>query len=268
MFISGNGIQADLFQIINGSTKAYYCSNGRSTARCISPAAGDRLERVSASDLGAARQTWARRDQFGIVGGRGDRTLIRARMGQARTELRAVHDDEWRRGKLKERIGKLAGTAATILAGGATQAERDELKVRLEASVSAGRVAMQDGVVAGGGAALLACASRLEEAAGQARTAEAHGLHLLAQALARPMRVILRNAGHVPEIIVHDARQRGPDVTFDAVTSSWVSPWEAGPLDAVAVLETAVITSVSLAGAVLTSGAVIHRRNPPVSTQP
>ncbi|MGE3267851.1 MAG: chaperonin GroEL [Chloroflexota bacterium] len=237
-------------------------------ARCISPAAGDRFENVTARDLGTARQTWARRDQFGIVGGRGNRSAIRARLGQARAELRTVGDDAWRRDRLKERIGKLAGTAARLLAGATTQVARDELKVRLEAGIAAGRVALRDGVVAGGGAALVACANRLDEAAGDARTGEALGLRLLARALTRPMHAILRNAGHIPAPIIHEARQRGSSITFDVVKGCWIQPWQDGPLDAVAVLEAGITTSVSLAGTVLTSGAIIHRRNPPVSTQP
>jgi chaperonin GroEL len=236
--------------------------------RCLSPVAGDRLEQGTASDLGSARQTWTRRDQFGIVGGRGDRKAIRARLSQARAELRTVGDDAWRRGKLQERIGKLAGAAAVILVGRTTQVARDDLKVRLEAGIAAGRVAMRDGVVAGGGAALLACARSLDEASEAAPPDEAYGLRLLARALARPMQVIARNAGHAPEPIVHEARQRGPGVTFDVVRAAWVEPWADGPLDAAAVLESAVTTSVSLVSTVLASDAIVYRRNPPVSTEP
>jgi chaperonin GroEL len=246
--------------------------------RCIIPEAGDRFERMTATDLGSARQTWARRDQFGIVGGRGERAAIRARMSQARAQLRTIRDDEWRRGKLKERIGKLSGTAALILAGGVSQVARDERKVRLEAGIAVGRVALRDGVVPGGGAALVACAARLDAAAGGRRSDEgrpgnsyadeALGLRLLARALIRPMQVIARNAGRPAETLVHEARQRGPGYAFDVLRAAWVEPWLDGPLDALAVLASAVTTSASLAGTVLTSDAIVYRRNPPMATEP
>jgi chaperonin GroEL len=236
--------------------------------RCISRDTGDRLEDATVDDLGSARQSWARRAQFGIIGGRGDRAAIRARIGQVRAELRVAGDDAWLRDRLKERIGKLAGTAAIVLAGAPTQAARDELKVRLDAVIAAGRAALRDGVVAGGGMAYCVCAARLEERVGDPHTDAALGMRLLAQALTRPMRVIARNAGYVPEPIVQQARQHGPDLTFDVLKGAWVDPWLDGPLDAVAILEAALITSVSLAGAVLMSDVVIHRRTPPLSTQP
>jgi chaperonin GroEL len=236
--------------------------------RCISRDAGERLEDATADDLGRARQTWARRAQFGIVGGRGDRAAIRARVGQVRAELRAAGDDAWLRDRLKERIGKLAGTAAIILAGAPIQAARDELKVRLEAGIAAGRAALRDGVVAGGGMAYCICAARLDACAGDRRSDEALGRRLLARALTRPMRIIARNAGRAPEPIVREARQHGPDATFDVLKGAWVDPWTDGPLDAVGTLEAALTTSISLVGTVLMSEVVIHRRNPPLSTQP
>lgn len=236
--------------------------------RCISPNAGERLENVTVEDLGSARQSWVRRDQFGIVGGRGDRAAIRARIGQARAELRGVTDDVWRREKLKERIGKLSGTAAIILVGAPALAARDELKVRLEAGIAAGRAALRAGVVAGGGVAYLACAAHLEATAGDQPSDEGQGMTLLARALARPMHILLRNAGLAPAPIIHEARLRGADLAFDVLKGAWVDPWIDGPLDSVAVLESALTTCVSMVGTVLISDAVIHRQNPPMSAQP
>jgi chaperonin GroEL len=236
--------------------------------RCVSRDAGDRLEDITAADLGSARQAWARRAQFCIIGGRGDRAALRTRIGQARAELRDAGDDTWLRNRLSERIGKLAGTAAIIQVGAPTQAARDELKVRLEAGIAAGRAALRDGVVAGGGMAYCICAARLEEYVRDRRSDDALAMQLLAQALTRPMRIIARNAGYEPEPIVDQARQRGPDATFDVLKGAWVDPWLDGPLDAVAVLEAVLTTSISLAGTVLMSDVVIHRRNPPVSSEP
>ena len=99
---------------------------------------------------------------FGILGGHGEKAAIRERISAAKRELRAVDDDDWTRERIRERIGKLAGLAAVIKVGAATASERDELKLRVEAAVTSARAAVQDGVVPGGGAALLACAAAVE----------------------------------------------------------------------------------------------------------
>ena len=229
---------------------------------------GEGFESVTLDHLGTSRQAWARRWHWGVLGGRGSRTAIRARIGEARAELKSVVDDDWLRNKIRERIGKLAGSAAVIVAGAPTESARDELKVRLEAAVATARVALRDGLVPGGGAAYVACAARLEEAIGGDRSDEALGMRALARALGEPMAQIARNSGLAPEPILHEAHRRAPDRTFDVLAGAWVDPWESGLLDALAVLETALQTSVSLAATALTSEVIVHRREPPVSLQP
>ena len=236
--------------------------------RCIRDGAGERLEDVTFEDLGTARQAWARRFHFGILGGRGSRAAIRARISEARAELKTVTDDEWLKGKIRERIGKLAGSAAVIVAGAPTESARGELKARIEAAVATARVALRDGFVAGGGAAYVACAARLERELGDDRSEEALGTRALVRALAEPMAQIARNAGRLPAPILHEARARGPAWTYDVVKGEWVDPWESGLLDAVAVLEMALQTSISIATTALTSEVMVHRKSPPTSVQP
>ncbi|MCC6174977.1 MAG: chaperonin GroEL [Chloroflexi bacterium] len=236
--------------------------------RYLREEAHERLENVQLDDLGAARQAWVTATHFGIHGGRGDKAAIRARIGEARQELRATADDAWTRERIKERIGKLAGLAASIKVGAATTGERDALKLRVEAAVTTARAAMEGGAVPGGGAALLACVPAVDACARSLPGDEAIGAAILAHALAEPMRWLLRNAGLAPAPIVARARQDGPGCVFDVVRGEWVDPWEAGLVDPSPVVRAALETAVSAATLALTSDVLIHRREPPVSVQP
>jgi chaperonin GroEL len=227
----------------------------------------ERLEDVTLDDLGRARQAWVTHSHFGILGGRGQKAAIRARIGQVKQELRATsEDDEWSRERVKERIGKLAGLAAEIKVGAATASDRDELKLRVEAAVTSARAAVQDGVVPGGGAALLACvpAVRALDLAGD----EAVGASILARALEAPLRILAQNAGLEPSTIVDGVRRRGRGWTYDVVGGCWADAWKAGILDPLPVVAGALEAAVSAAGAALTSEVLIHHKNPSVSVQP
>jgi len=234
--------------------------------RCLRREAGDRLTDVTIGDLGKARLAWATRFAFGILGGQGNRSAIRQRIADARAELSAVGDDEYIRGKIRERIGKLAGAAATIRVGAPTQSEQEDLKLRMEAAVAAARSAMQEGVVPGGGCALVASIPALEalDVAGD----EAVGIRLLTGALAEPMRAIVSNAGFEPGPIVYEARRRGPPWLFDVVRREWVDAWCGGVLDALPVVRTALQTSVSAVLTALTADVLVRRTRPPQAINP
>jgi chaperonin GroEL len=156
--------------------------------RCVRQDSHARLADATIDDLGAARQAWATRSAFGILGGRGSRAAIRQRITGARAELRTVGDHAYTAEEIRDRIGKLAGTAAIIRVGAATGTEQEDLKLRIEAAVKAARVALRDGVVPGGGAALVACIPAVDamDVCGD----EAAGSRALAQALPEPMRAI------------------------------------------------------------------------------
>ena len=235
--------------------------------RCICKERQDRMADVIADDLGRARQAWAARSAFGILGGRGDKAVIRQRIGQVKAELGQVPiDDVYTTSLLRERIGKLAGTAAIVRVGAAGQAEQEELKIRIEAAVSAGRSALSDGVVPGGGAALIACAVVLHSADVRSSLEEAAGMRALEEALAEPMRVILKNAGLEPEVIVDAARHNG--MTYDVVRREFVDPWRAGYADPLSVTQAALESSVSAAATALTSEVLIHRKDAPTAVRP
>jgi chaperonin GroEL len=235
--------------------------------RCFLVDRHERLEAVTLDDLGQARQAWVTHSHFGILGGRGQKAAIRARIGLVKQELRATsEDDEWSRERVKERIGKLVGLAAEIKVGAATSSDREELKLRVEAAVISARAAVQDGVVPGGGAALLACvpAVRALDLTGD----EATGARILARALEAPMRTLARNAGQESSVIVDGVRQRGRGWTYDVVGGCWADAWKAGILDPLPVVTGALEAAVSAAGAALTSEVLIHHKNPSVSVQP
>jgi chaperonin GroEL len=234
--------------------------------RCLRRDANDRVTDVILRDLGKARQAWATRFAFGILGGQGDRAAIRQRIADAKAELSAVGDDNYTRGKIKERIGKLAGTAATIRVGAPTRSEQEDLKLRMEAAIAAARSATQEGVVPGGGCALLACAPALD--ALHITGEEAVGIQLLARALAEPMRAIASNAGFEPGPIVYEAQRRGPPWLFDVVRREWVDAWGGTVLDALPVVRTALQTSVSAVVTALTADVLVRRTQPPRAINP
>ena len=235
--------------------------------RCVCLERQDRLADVTANDLGRARQAWAARSAFGILGGRGDKAVIRQRIARVKAELVQVPtDDVYTTALLRERIGKLAGTAAIVRVGAAGQAEQEEVKTRIEAAVSAGRSALTEGVVPGGGAALIACATVLHSSDMCRSSEEAAGVRVLEQALAEPMRVILKNAGLEPEVIVNTARQNG--MTYDVLRREFVDPWRAGFADPLSVTQAALESSVSAVATALTSEVLIHRKDAPTAVRP
>lgn len=227
--------------------------------RCLRQELGDRLERVTLDDLGRARQAWASRNAFAILGPQGSRSAIRARLTELRGELRTADNDPFVLGKLRERIGKLSGAAAVIRVGAPTPGEQEELKTRIEAAVQVARLALRDGVVPGGGAALLGCVPAIEalELAGD----EAAGAQILAHALAEPLRAIVANAGFEPGAILHEARRRGPNWAFDVVRRAWVDVWETGLVDSLAATQAALEAGASAGAMALTTEALVRRRS-------
>jgi chaperonin GroEL len=233
--------------------------------RCIRREQQDRLVDVTINDLGRARQAWATQFAFGILGGGGEKTMIRQRIAEAKTELtHAGSDDAYTSALIRERIGKLAGTAAIVRVGAPGRAEQEDLKLRIEAAIRSARAAFAEGVVPGGGKALLLCAQALEavETSGEA----APGFRALARALTEPMRVIAVNAGFEASPIVDRAR-RDPQV-FDVVRRTWVDPWEGGIVDPLTVMQAALETSVSAVTSALAADVLVHRKNAATAVGP
>ena len=235
-------------------------------ARCLRRDLHDQLERVSSEDLGRARLAWANTSTFTILGGGGEKAAVRQRLATARAELRATRAGDPDRQRIEERIGKLSGTLGLIRVGAPTRSEQEELKVRLDAAVKSARLALQQGVVPGGGAALLACIPALNmlDLDGE----EGIGVRILARALAEPMGAIARNAGLEPGPIVDEARRRGPGHVFDAIRRTWVEAWEAGIVDPLAVVLAALEAGVSAGATTITADVLVRRSKPPVEIMP
>jgi chaperonin GroEL len=235
--------------------------------RCILTARGDRLDDVTIADLGAARHAWATRLAFGILGGQGSKAAIHSRLGEVKAELRlAGNADVYTKRILRERVGKLAGLAAIIHVGAHSQTEQEERRLRVEAAIKSARLALEHGVVPGGGAALLAC-SRAVSCLPVSGYDEQLAVAALGRALAEPMRTILRNAGLEAEPVLARFRSN-PEFVFDAVSESWVDPFASGLVDPLQVVQCALETSVSAAMTTLTAEVLVHRTNAPTSVEP
>ena len=189
--------------------------------RALIADSGDKVEEVIPEDLGRARQAWVTDRTIGILGGAGAKGAIRQRINEAKAELRAAKGDDNLRKNLQERIGKLAGAAATVYVAAPTPSEQTELRSRVEAAVTSARAALREGVVPGGGAAFLACIPAVERLKAELTGDEAFGAAILARALTGPMAAIVQNAGLDAQPLIAEARERGADRAFDALKREW-----------------------------------------------
>lgn len=233
--------------------------------RVIREDAGEQIENVKIDDLGRARRIWCNRDFFNVMEGYGDPIAIRRRLSQIKAELPTV-TDEYERGKMRERLGKLSGGMAILKIGAPTELERDEKKLQAEDAVSATRLALDSGVVAGGGAALMACIPALEQL--DVYGEEAMGRSILIEALKAPMSQIIRNGGFQPTPILTDVRRREPGWGFDVLNGEVVNMWDAGIIDPLTVVRTALETGVSTALMALTTQVLIRKPKPEQSLVP
>ncbi len=236
--------------------------------RAFESEAGDKVEDVILEDLGSARQAWVTDRTMGILGGAGIKGAIRQRINEVKAELRAVRDDDNLRRSLQERIGKLAGAAATVYVAAPTPAAQAELRSRVEAAITSARAALRDGVVPGGGAAFLGCIPALERLRDELRGDEAFGAAILARALTGPRATTARNAGLDSAPLIAEARERPEGWTFDAVRQRWVDAWESGILDPFPVVQTVLQTSVSAATMALTTDVLVRHKKPEFAKNP
>ncbi len=230
--------------------------------RLIGRERGDRLRDVRSEDLGGAREAWATLREVGILGGRGSREAVRRRVIDVRAESEGDGGGEG----VLARIGRLTGVSAVIRVGAPTASEQAELRPRVEATVRSTQAAMREGAVTGGGAALTACGAAIGEMAGDG--AEAVGVRMVARALEEPMRAIAANAGLDAAAVVGEAARRGAAWTLDVRRGEWIEAGGAGILDPLPVVLGALKAAVDLATAVVSTEALVRRRNPPVSINP
>ena len=225
--------------------------------------AGDSLRDVQATDLGRARRVWADTLNMGIVAGQGDPRQLRQHIARLRNAYATV-TDKGDRAQLQERIGKLMGGSATLYVGGITETELDYAKEHAERVADEMRGAMREGVLPGGGAALLACRPKLARRMAEAEEPEERAAcRILIAALEAPVRALLENAGYEPGEALSELEAVGPDYGFDVVKGEVAEMASAGIQDVTTVVKTAVRHAIGGAAIALTTDVIIHRASPP-----
>ncbi len=220
----------------------------------ISEEIGRKLESVAVEDFGQARRVLATKDDTTIVDGAGAPEQIKARMSQIKAQIEDTTSD-YDKEKLQERLAKLAGGVAVIKVGAATEVELKEKKHRIEDALSTTRAAIEEGLVPGGGVALLQAIPALDlvELVGD----EAVGLRILRRALEAPLRQIADNAGAHGEVIVEQVKTLPPGHGFDALKGDFGDMFEKGIVDAAKVTRSALQNAASIAAMVLTTETLI-----------
>ena len=215
---------------------------------------GLKLEKITLAELGLARRVVVDRDSATIVDGAGSREQIRARTDQIRRQIEETTSD-YDREKLQERLARLLGGVAVISVGAATEPELKEKKARLEDALNATRAAVEEGVVAGGGVALLRCQGALDGL--QVPGEEQAGVAVLRRALEEPLRCIGQNAGVDGGVVVSRVRAREGGFGYNARTERYEDLVEAGVIDPAKVVRVALQNAASVAGLMLTTEAMV-----------
>jgi chaperonin GroEL len=214
------------------------------------------LEHVTIEQLGRAERVVIDKDTTTIIGGRGDRASIEVRVGQIRAEIERSTSD-YDREKLEERLAKLAGGVAVIRVGAPSESEMKSRKDALDDAISATKAAVAEGIVPGGGLALLRCTAAIDAEAAKAEGDERTGLNILARALTAPARQIAENSAVDGGVVVARMLEAEGDVGFDAASKTYVDLVEAGIIDPTKVVRIALENAVSVASTLLLTEAVM-----------
>jgi chaperonin GroEL len=236
--------------------------------RPVVQSAGDTLAGVKLHDLGHARRAWSDNTHFGIVGGKGNSRKLRQHIANLRAFYDRVDDVE-ERSRVRQRIGKLMGGSAALIVGGVNKIEIDARKDLAQRTADAMRGAVREGVLPGGGVALMACKTILAEKAAQSSESEEHvAYRFLMKAIEEPMRTILSNAGYDPSEIMGEIKHAGPEYGFDVNYGKVAKMIDAGVFDVVSVVKEAAFRAITSAGLALTTDVLIHCKNPEKAITP
>jgi chaperonin GroEL len=218
---------------------------------------GLKLENLTLKDLGQAKRITVDKDNTTIVDGAGSKKEIQGRVEQIRRQVEDT-TSEYDREKLQERLAKLVGGVAVIKVGAATETEMKEKKARVEDAMNATRAAVEEGIVAGGGVALLRCQAILRKAEVPAELAV--GTEIVAKACEAPARWIAENAGVEGSIVVHKIRDGKGDFGYNAATNTYEDLVKAGVIDPTKVVRTALQNASSVAGLMITTEALVAEK--------
>ncbi len=228
-----------------------------SGGQVISEEVGLKLENVTLDMLGKARKVTVTKDETTIVEGGGDEADIKGRINQIKAEIENT-DSDYDREKLQERLAKLSGGVAVIKVGAATEVELKEKKHRIEDAVSTTKAAVEEGVVPGGGVALLRAQTKLRDLAEKLDSDEATGARIVARSLEEPLKQIAVNAGLEGGVVVEKVRGlKKPSEGLNAATGEYEDLVKAGVIDAAKVTRSALQNAASIAALFLTTEAVI-----------
>jgi chaperonin GroEL len=222
----------------------------------ISEDLGIQLESLSLEHLGRAKKIVVDKNNTTIVEGAGDRAEIDRRVAQIRAQIEQT-DSEYDKEKFQERLAKLAGGVAVISVGAETEADMKQKKARVEDALHATRAAVEEGILPGGGVALLRCREAVEKARSEAKDDEKVGVDIVLRALDSPLRQIADNAGIDGSVVADEVRQKPGNMGFDANIGQYVDMMKSGIIDPVKVVRTALSNAASIAGLLLTTEALV-----------
>ena len=222
----------------------------------VSDDLGLKLENLTLNDLGRAKQVKVDKDRTTIIQGAGTKADIQKRVDQLRRQIEET-ESEYDKEKFQERLAKISGGVALINVGAATEAEMKEKKARIEDALHATRAAAEEGIVPGGGSALIRCIPAVEKVHASLKGDEALGAAIVRRALEEPARMIAENSGHDGAVIVDEIRSRGSNFGFNANSGEYVDMFNAGIVDPTKVTRTALQNAASISGLLLTTEAMI-----------
>ena len=221
----------------------------------ISEETGQKLDTATIEDFGSARSITATKDEATIVEGKGAEDAIQGRINQIKAQIEDT-TSEFDREKLQERMAKLSGGVAVIKVGAATEIELKERKARVEDALSATRSAVEEGIVPGGGVALVR-ASRGLDSLGDIPADEQVGVNIIRHSLEQPLKLIVENAGFEGAVVLNQVKQQADDYGYDADIGEYGPMMERGIVDPVKVTRSALQNAASVAAMVLTTESVI-----------
>jgi chaperonin GroEL len=221
----------------------------------ISEELGLKLENVTLKDLGRAKRVEVEKENTTIIDGAGDTAAIEGRVKAIRTQIDEATSD-YDREKLQERVAKLAGGVALVKVGAATEVEMKEKKARVEDALHATRAAVEEGIVAGGGVALIRARSAIGSLKGVNHDQDA-GIKIVVRALEEPLRQIVANAGAEPSVVLNKVTEGKTNFGYNAQTDTFGDMMEMGVVDPTKVVRTALQNAASVAGLILTTDAMV-----------
>ncbi|KGE53366.1 chaperonin GroEL [Xanthomonas axonopodis pv. vasculorum] len=221
----------------------------------ISEEVGLALEKATIKDLGRAKKVQVSKENTTIIDGAGDTAAIESRVGQIKTQIEDTSSD-YDREKLQERVAKLAGGVAVIKVGASTEIEMKEKKARVEDALHATRAAVEEGVVPGGGVALVRALVAVGELKG-ANEDQTHGIQIALRAMEAPLREIVANAGEEPSVILNKVKEGTGNYGYNAANGEFGDMVEFGILDPTKVTRSALQNAASIAGLMITTEAMV-----------